>query len=256
MFFDSHVHTSFSTDSEMQAKDALAKAEELGIGLVFTEHLDIGFPGDVPYLFDPEEYWKEYSPLRGEHLLLGVEVGMRQETCEESLAFTDRAPFDVVVGSLHVLEDYDLYEPEIYGTRDKKELYHDYLMAMARAIYHHGFIDVLAHIDYIARYAAYEDPSLNYDEFAQDIDEVLRALVVTDTVLELNTKRLTGWDAIKELMPIYCRYRELGGRYITIGSDAHTPDAIGRNFHLAEEFVEECSLHPVIFCERRMDITS
>ncbi|MBF1686338.1 MAG: histidinol-phosphatase, partial [Selenomonas sp.] len=44
MFFDSHIHTSFSADSEMRAEEALARAEEQGIGLVFTEHLDYDYP--------------------------------------------------------------------------------------------------------------------------------------------------------------------------------------------------------------------
>ena len=40
MLFDSHLHTEVSADSDMKAQDALARAEELGIGLVFTEHID------------------------------------------------------------------------------------------------------------------------------------------------------------------------------------------------------------------------
>ena len=39
MIFDSHSHTSFSTDSDMTAEDALKAARARGIGLVFTEHL-------------------------------------------------------------------------------------------------------------------------------------------------------------------------------------------------------------------------
>ena len=45
MIFDSHSHTAFSADSEMQAADAIEKAREAGVGLAFTEHLDLDYPG-------------------------------------------------------------------------------------------------------------------------------------------------------------------------------------------------------------------
>ena len=79
MFFDSHIHTSFSADSEMRAEEALARAEEQGIGLVFTEHLDYDYPsaGKEQFIFDPEAYWTAYEPLRtAGNLSLGVEMGM------------------------------------------------------------------------------------------------------------------------------------------------------------------------------------
>ena len=44
MYFDSHVHTEFSADSEMKAADALREAAKQGLGLVFTEHLDYDYP--------------------------------------------------------------------------------------------------------------------------------------------------------------------------------------------------------------------
>ena len=59
MYFDSHVHTEFSADSEMKAADALRAAERQGLGLVFTEHLDYDYPsaGTEEFIFDPEAYW-------------------------------------------------------------------------------------------------------------------------------------------------------------------------------------------------------
>ena len=53
MIFDSHSHTEFSGDSEMKGKDALKAAAKQGLGLVFTEHLDFDYPGDIDFTFDP-----------------------------------------------------------------------------------------------------------------------------------------------------------------------------------------------------------
>ena len=253
MIFDSHSHTSFSADSDMTAEDALKAAREQGIGIVFTEHLDVDFPGELDFSFDPEAYWRTYEPLRGDNLHLGIEVGMQAGTAEASRAFVARAPFDLVIGSVHLLRGIDIYEKECFEGREKDELYREYFRTMAEMIACHDFIDVLGHIDYIARTAPYENPELSYGVFADEIDAVLRAAVAQGVVLELNTRRLGSRRALKELAPIYARYHELGGKYVTLGSDAHGADAIGANFAAAEDFARAMGLSIVTFFARKME---
>ena len=253
MIFDSHSHTSFSADSDMTAEDALKAARARGLGIVFTEHLDVDFPGELDFSFDPAAYWKQYEPLRGDNLHLGIEVGMQAGTAEASRAFVTRAPFDLVIGSVHLLRGIDIYEKECFEGREKDELYREYFRRMAEMIACHDFIDVLGHIDYIARTAPYENPELSYGAFADEIDAVLRTAVAQGVVLELNTRRLGSRRALKELAPIYARYHELGGRYVTLGSDAHGADAIGANFAAAEDFARAMGLSIVTFFARKME---
>lgn len=252
MIFDSHSHTAFSGDSEMKAEEALAAADVAGIGLVFTEHLDLDYPGDIDFTFDPATYWQQYEPLRGDRLMLGIEVGMQSATAERSRAFVDTVPFDLVIGSVHMVDGKDIYYKEAYGNLSKAEFFHKYYQQMADNIRQHGFIDVLGHIDYIARYAPYKNPDVSYGSFQMDIDAVLKAVIETDTVMELNTRRLGSRLAIKELLPVYRRYQELGGRYVTLGSDAHTADAVGANFRVARELIEAVGLRTVTFRERKI----
>ena len=253
MIFDSHSHTSFSADSDMTAEDALKAARARGLGIVFTEHLDVDFPGELDFSFDPAAYWKQYEPLRVDNLHLGIEVGMQAGTAEASRAFVTRAPFDLVIGSVHLLRGIDIYEKECFEGREKDELYREYFRTMAEMIACHDFIDVLGHIDYIARTAPYENPELSYGAFADEIDAVLRTAVAQGVVLELNTRRLGSRRALKELAPIYARYHELGGRYVTLGSDAHGADAIGANFAAAEDFARAMGLSIVTFFARKME---
>ena len=253
MIFDSHSHTSFSADSDMTAEDALKAARARGLGIVFTEHLDVDFPGELDFSFDPAAYWKQYEPLRGDNLHLGIEVGMQAGTAEASRAFVTRAPFDLVIGSVHLLRGIDIYEKECFEGREKDELYREYFRTMAEMIACHDFIDVLGHIDYIARTAPYKNPELSYGAFADEIDAVLRTAVAQGVVLELNTRRLGSRRALKELAPIYARYHELGGRYVTLGSDAHGADAIGANFAAAEDFARAMGLSIVTFFARKME---
>nr|WP_314806533.1 histidinol-phosphatase HisJ family protein [uncultured Selenomonas sp.] len=257
MYFDSHIHTEFSADSEMKAQDALREAERQGLGLVFTEHLDYDYvvDGVEEFTFDPEAYWAAYEPLRaGGKLSLGVEMGMMASAREKNAAFLRRVSFDQVIGSIHFLEYKDLYYPETFEGREKREMYHEYFTVMRDEIYAHPFINTLAHIDFIARNAPFDNPELSYGEFSEDIDAVLRALVETDTAIEINTRRLGTPRGIKELAPIYRRYRELGGSCVTIGSDAHVPEGVGQRYDRARELARAFDLTIVTFREQQMRI--
>ena len=257
MYFDSHIHTEFSADSEMRAADALREAAKQGLGLVFTEHLDYDYPsaGTEEFIFDPEAYWTKYEPLRADGtLLLGVEMGMMASAREKNAAFLRRVPFDFVLASIHFLDVKDLYYPETFEGREKCEMYHEYFTVMRDEIYAHPFINALAHIDYIARNAPFDNPEISYGAFTEDIDAVLRALVETDTAIEINTRRIGTPRGVKELAPVYRRYHELGGHYVTIGSDAHVPDAVGRNYARARELAHAFDLKIVTFRERQMRI--
>ena len=241
MFFDSHIHTAFSADAEMTAAEALTAAEKQGLGLVFTEHLDYDYPaaGAEEFIFNPEEYWAAYEPLRAEgNLSLGVEMGMMASARAKNAAFLQRVPFDFVLGSIHFLDVKDLYFAETFEGRAKAEMYHEYFTVMRDEIYAHPFINVLAHIDYIARNAPFENPEISYGAFAEDVDAVLR--------------RLGAPRGIKELAPVYRRYRELGGRAVTIGSDAHVPNAVGNHYARAQELARAFDLQVVTFRERKM----
>ena len=251
MLFDSHVHTEVSADSEMKAQDALAAAEAQGIGLVFTEHIDFSYQGEKEFIFSPEEYWAAYEPLRGERLSLGVELGMVPGELEMAKAFLARAPFDEVIGSIHLIDGGDIYEPSTYEGKTQQEIYLRYFTLMRDMVRQNPYIDTLAHIDYIARYAPYERPDISYEVWHDAIDEVLRAVVETETALEINTRRFGDRLAMKELAPIYRRYAELGGRYATLGSDAHKKETVGAHLALAAQMAEAYGLQTVTFHERK-----
>ena len=44
MYYDMHVHSTFSTDSELEMEKGILRAIELGLtGIAFTDHLDIDY---------------------------------------------------------------------------------------------------------------------------------------------------------------------------------------------------------------------
>ena len=255
MIFDSHMHTKFSADSDMSAVEAIDRARNLNLGVVFTEHFDFGVTGDdgKNFDFDPSTYMTEYKNLRGSNCRLGVEIGLRQVAREVNAEFLSRADFDFVIGSIHLVDDLDIYYPEFYADKDKPTAYRKYFAQMAAEVEVADF-DALGHIDYICRAAPYDNPEIDYPTFAAEIDAVLKIVVAREKALEVNTRRFNSDRAVRELVPVCRKYRELGGRFVTLGSDAHRVSAVGNYFARAVEFVRELDLKPVTFRERKLEL--
>ena len=253
MIFDSHMHTKFSADSKMTAVEAIARAASLKLGVVFTEHFDYGLEVDGKnFSFDATTYMNEYKNFRGKNIRLGVEVGLRKSARAANEKFLAQADFDLIIGSIHLVDDLDIYYPEFYADKDKTTAYKKYFAQMAEEAAVADF-DVLGHIDYICRAAPYDNPEIDYATFADDIDEVLKIIVDREKILELNTRRFKNSRSIKELVPVYKKYRALGGRFVTLGSDAHRVSAVGNFFERALNFVRELDLTPVTFSERKLE---
>jgi histidinol-phosphatase (PHP family) len=251
--FDSHIHSSISSDSTLEAADAIRAMKEKKIGGVFTEHYDFGYPEAGAFLFDPDTYFSKYDSLRSSRCFLGVELGLVPGYGEESAELVRSHPFDYVIGSIHVVENIDIYYPEFYAGRSKLETYGAYFEAMEACILEFPDFDALGHIDYIARYAPYSDPEVwSEPELHPNIDRVLRALIETGRVLELNTRRIKSSADFDAIRPIYARYAELGGHAVTIGSDAHSYERIGWKLQEAYAFISSLGLKAAVFQKRQL----
>ena len=251
MLFDSHSHTKFSADSQMLATDAINRAESLNLGIVFTEHFDYDLKGN--FKFNPAEYMSEYKKFRGDKVRLGVEVGFTKNARDINKNFVASADFDQVIGSIHMLDGEDIFVKEFFDGKDKISVYTNYFNVMAQEAAVNDF-DVLGHIDYICRAATYDDTSIDYDRFKAEIDTVLKIVVERDKVLELNTRRLVSKNIFMELKPVYESYKNFGGKYVTIGSDAHRAEVIGDHFEDAKNFIDEIGLTVVNFKQRKVQI--
>lgn len=135
--------------------------------------------------------------------------------------------------------------------RTKREVYGQYFESMLSCIQNYDFIDSLGHIDYIARYARFSDTEVHYQEFPDYIDAVLKTLAEQGKAIEINTRRLESKTTVTALTAIYRRFYELGGRMVTLGSDAHKFQDIGKHFDIALEVARSSGLVPVSFKARQ-----
>ncbi|MGY0375057.1 histidinol phosphate phosphatase [Clostridium sp. JNZ J1-5] len=252
--FDTHMHTEYSSDSKMKINKVIDKSIKYNMGVIITEHMDLNYRDKSKFRFDINDYFDSYNKYRNNKLLLGIEIGMCNKYLEENKSICIENPFDYVLGSLHEMYDIDLYEAEeLYKNKNQTDFYQEYFQQMVSCVDTHDFINSLGHIDYIARCAQYEDGEIYYEEYGEYIDEVLKKIIDKGITIELNTRRLSDKKAVENLIKIYKRFYDLGGRYVTIGSDAHKDEDIGKNFNIAENIINDCNLKAVYFKNKKME---
>ena len=236
----------------MSLAEVQKKLREENIGVIITEHIDLNYPDATAFKLDTEGYFQAYAPYRNNRLLLGVEFGMGPQDVQNYRRLAESYPFDYILGSIHVVGSFDVYDEQFYAGKTKAEAYAAYLATILECLRMYDYVDCLGHIDYITRYARFPDRELYYHAYSEYIDAILAVLAEKGKCLEINTRRLGEAQAAINLLPIYKRFRELGGRWVTIGSDAHYAADIGKNFSVARQMADCCGLRPVYFNNRQM----
>ncbi|MCL2351711.1 MAG: histidinol-phosphatase HisJ family protein [Firmicutes bacterium] len=257
MLFDTHVHSRMSADSETPPEEAVRAAERLGLGLIFAEHVDYELPGyGEKYVADVPLYLSEYAPLKSPRVLTGLEIGLTPSSTGKNAALASDKRLDFVIGSLHVTYGYDNSAPEFWNSPefpDPKAAYLESAAEMAEAC---DFFDSLGHIDYPSRYCPLPEREIRYRDYIELYDRIFGALIKSGRVLEINTGRLVGRhasaDAEATAGEVCAAYANRGGKYVTIGSDAHTAGAVGAGFGAALRIAKSAGLQPVFFRGRRM----
>lgn len=228
---DAHVHTDLSPDSDVPIDEYARQAVERGIAeIAVTDHVDFE-PGAPAYGFttfeqrervvrDAAERWADH----GVAIRFGVEITWERRWEADIRGHLARNPYDFVIGSVHVYRDSPYAAGNVAGWVAGRSLpevmapYFDEVAAGAES----GLFDAMGHIDFVKRYLV---PHVTTSELAaapELYEPILLALVESGTALEINTSGMR--QAAEELYPppaIAAWFRDLGGRSVTVGSDAH-----------------------------------
>ncbi len=249
---------------------------------------DIIPPGRSEEIFDLDEAWQEWqneAVPAGDQLgiktYFGVEIGYQRhllELCRE-LAASDR--FDGVILSIHMIDRLDpFFDVEFYEA-GKVATYARYLNALAEIAAAVPGYAIAGHYDYMVRYAPYEDPEIYYEEMPKEFDSFFQTLIENKKCLEINIRshyrrrrgNQAGANRQNQVRVLYepdpllleprfqvpgyyfpdprliRRYLELGGRMISLASDAHSGEA-GSGFALIAEYLAACGVKDITHFEK------
>ena len=234
---DAHMHTRFSEDSDASVHSMLDAAIERGMEAVcITDHLDKDFPQtpDFPagaFLFDLGNYFQRLTQLKEEYqkkleVRIGVEIGLQPHLGEYYRELTEKYPFDFVIFSCHQVENKEYWRQEPQEGKTQLEYNRRYYQEILDVVKVYKDYSILGHLDVIKRYD--KQGEIEFEKIQDLIEQIFEVVIADGKGIELNTSSRAY--KLKSLMPskeILKLYHDMGGKIITIGSDAHNADRIG-----------------------------
>lgn len=233
---DLHVHTDSSFDGHHSAVFLCETAEGAGMrALAFTDHIEIDRYKQGRFDITARDSYfhaaNARSAFSGKLIVgIGVELGQPAYDVETAENLLSEINYDIVIGSVHNLRgmkdfcDLD-YENEAADYEKLLDEYFDEELELAKW---NGF-DTLGHLTYPLRYIVGEQKkTVDLKKYSDKIDAVLKTIAENGKALEINTSGLRQPYGVT--MPeafIVKRFRELGGEFVTVGSDAHYAKDLG-----------------------------
>ncbi len=252
---DMHVHSDNSPDGIHSPMYICEQAVDKGLrAIALTDHCETDKFFSQKYnsmvFHSYFECLKAKSSFEGELLvLLGIEIAQPLHDKALSEKIIRNHKYDIVLGSIHTPEGFDCDVKEIpYDEINVYDFMKGYFRQLTELAYWDG-CDVMAHITCpMRRIQGKYDIDFDYSKIAKETDELLKAIIENKKSLEINTSGLR--QLMARPMPdisILKRYKELGGRLITIGSDAHSAADVGAGIREGMKIAGACGFEKINF---------
>lgn len=232
--YDYHMHSLNSSDGKNSVMDMCVKALRIGLKeIAVTDHFEPTRGNeDYPY-YKPASYFFDMLKAKaifGAQLDIkcAVELGQPHLYPEYSLKLVETYPYDYVLASAHKMKG-DLDFGEVVYTEDNRGLYCIRYLEELKLLAEWNCFDCIGHLDLVKRYASKYNVKASLMDYKERLEEILKILISNGKGIEINTSGLR--QHAKECLPgpdIVKFYRELGGEIITVGSDAHCTEDVGK----------------------------
>ena len=274
---DYHLHSEFSDDSRERMENQIRRAIELGLDeMCFTDHVDYGIKkdwseGNIEWRggdamssgtdeMDPlanvnyPEYFAKIDRMRETFkgrivIRKGLEFGIQTITVPQyqKLYETWKDQLDFVLLSMHQVNNLEFWTQDFQRGKTQQKYNEEYYREIYEVMKIFKDYSVLAHLDLIVRYD--KEGVYPFEKVKDMIAEILKLAIEDGKGIELNT---SSWKyGLKDTQPsraILKLYKDLGGKIITAGSDAHVTkqlaDHLDEGYRILKEeigFTEICT---------------
>lgn len=265
---DMHIHSNNSFDAISTVDELCLRAIEQGLyAIAITDHCE------APMIKDGKKskygYFDELIPssvadvinARKKYgdkikILCGIELGepMHDIKCTEKALLYGN--FDFVIASVHNLRGMDdFYYLDYNDENIIDNILKLYFAELAETASFEHF-DTLAHLTYPLRYIVSKTGKFpDLTKYHNQIDEIFKILIKNNNALEINVSGL--FKELNATLPddnLIKRYRELGGKYITIGTDSHSADCVGKGIKEGIEIAKKCGFNQYTIFEKHKPI--
>ena len=255
---DSHTHSERSFDGNDSVMMMCEQAANIGLySLTVTDHCECNEYFEKNVSEDISRSVMDINRAKAAYhnrvkIYTGIELGQPTQDTRAAQEALLLGNYDFVLGSLHNLKN----EQDFYFLEYTKENVDYLLERYIEELYElasQNLFDSLAHLDYPLRYIignAGIIPDKKY--FSDMLDDVLMLIIKNDKAIELNTSGLR--QVIGRTLPdeaVLRRFRALGGKYVTLGSDAHRWGDIGSGIEDGLSLLGSCGFTHFTVFEKR-----
>ena len=266
MICDMHVHSNNSHDARSTLDEICASAIGKGVGIIaITDHLDVVY-SDRQDVFSCVRSSYTDAVAAGEkykgevEVLAGIEIGDAMLFPNFSSECANALDYDVIIGSIHTAPfdewtaPYSLIDLSLMDDAEINKLMCKYFDDLDEMVAKCDF-DIFAHLTCPLRYINGKyHRGVDISTYSDRIEKLLLDIIKRDLAFEVNT---SGFGTPVGFMPdkdIVKRYVELGGKKITLGSDAHIADNIAKGFDEAIAMLKELGICEIYSFKKRSPV--
>ena len=266
--FNSHVHTQYSHDcsTPMEAMFIAAIREKVS-GIAITDHCNADFCVSDNSYMNILKSANEARLLRDKYssqLKVGVGIELSDVLRKKDYAarLMKAIKPDCVIISVHNLMINNLpahISRMNFANMSDCEAYdiiRMYFSDLAATVKEADF-DICAHLTLPLRYTnGVYGKKLALRDFTTEIEKILSTLIGRQKALEINTSDVH--HQLFDFMPgedIVSLYYNMGGRLVTIGTDAHLPQNISSGFTDAQKMLKKIGFDSYMFYQNRKPLS-
>lgn len=261
---DMHIHSQHSHDSTCPISESAESALKKDISVIaITDHCDIQYytERDMPGCISGsvKETLETAEQFKGKlKILKGIEIGegiWNEKYTKEILSSHN---FDVIISSVHAVRYKNHTNP--YSTIDFSSwsfeeidrymnTYFDDVLEMLEKI----DCDIMAHLTCPLRYINGKyNKNIDSRKYESKICRILQFIIDNSIALEINTSGIgTPYNNFMPDEWIIKKFRDMGGRLITLGSDAHISANLGNGFDEAIKLLKKYGFTGYYYYENR-----
>lgn len=253
---DYHSHTEISPDSTCPLLSLATSAAAVGLKeLCVTDHCDLlNIDGQPNLNWDWTPSLAQMDRVRPKlqsklTIKLGLELGMPHIYPQVAAEICNEPQLDFVIGSIHNLSPScgggDFFFAQYPTVASCYESLDDYISSMEALVACDSY-DVVGHIVYPLRYM---HQGVSLERYYPRLEAIFHTVIAKGRGIEVNTYR---GRSIEEWRPILELYRKCGGTILTVGSDAHMADSIGRGIFAAYGLINSVGFSAITTYEKRV----
>ena len=263
---DMHTHSESSHDSVCKIEDMcdvqIAKGTKV---FAVTDHFDTASFMDYDVFTPINNACEKVAQLNEIYkdkilILRGIEISEGFWYPEVYSKIRNLTDYDVIIGSVHLVKYKELtyafskidFSALSYETTvEYVDAYFDDILTMLDTV----DFDILAHLTCPIRYIKGKyQIDLDMARYEEKIEKILDTIIEKGIALEVNT---SSFDALGDFMPsvdILKKYYQMGGRLLTLGSDAHIADNASKNFDEAVSEIKKIGFEKIYYYKNRKPV--